>query len=251
MFRGGSSCGSCRRKGRHPGTATCSVPPAWLVTAIGAGDHVSGLQACPLRGQPGARRRRRRDRGDRGHLQLLRGQGEDRHRPSPRGGTFDRALGGRGDRSRHDRRVRLAHAVARRRRSPDRRHEEGGARDLRVPARALQPRAGRARDRRRGDRHRAGGRGAGRRRRAGTADAGGLRLGDDRHVRAPVGAARRRGRRRRRSHHRGPVRAPGGEDARPAPDRHPARGPSLDARGATSASPDRERAGAAPTSTTR
>ena len=62
------------------------------------------------------------------------------------------------------------------------------------------------------------------------ADAGRLRLGDDRHVRQAMARARRRGRRRRRSHHRGSLGASGGQIPRHSADRHQDEGPALDAR---------------------
>ena len=75
-----------------------------------------------------------RHRGDRGHLQLLRRQGEDRHRPLSRPRAGGGARQGRADRPRHHRRVRLADAVARRRAPPDRRLQGGRQRHLRRAA---------------------------------------------------------------------------------------------------------------------
>ena len=103
--------------------------------------HLSRLQARALHRQPRGRGRRRGHRRDRGDLQLLRRQGEDRHRPPPR----PRARGGprrrRGGRPCHHRRVRQPDALARRCRAPDRRLQGRGPRHLRHPARALQPRS--------------------------------------------------------------------------------------------------------------
>ncbi len=56
-----------------------------------------------------------------GDLQLLRRQGEDRHRPLCRAGAGGDPRQGRAGRPRHDGRVRLADAVDRRRASSDRR----------------------------------------------------------------------------------------------------------------------------------
>ena len=93
--------------------------------------HLSRLQAGALHRLVRGRRRRHGHRRDRGHLQLLRRQGEDRHRPLSRPGDGDGARAGRGDRPCHDQRIRLADAVARRRASPHRRLQEGRPRHLR------------------------------------------------------------------------------------------------------------------------
>ncbi len=96
---------------------------------------LSRLQAGALHRLAGGRRRRHGHRGDRGHLQLLRRQGEDRHRPLSRAGDSHGARRRRGGRPRHHRRIRLADAVARRRAPPDRRLQDGGPRHLRGAAR--------------------------------------------------------------------------------------------------------------------
>ena len=93
--------------------------------------HLSRLQAGAVHRLLGGRRRRHGDRRHRGHLLLLRRQGEDRHRPLSRPGERDRARAGRGGRPRHHQRIRLADAVARRRASSHRRLQEGGPRHLR------------------------------------------------------------------------------------------------------------------------
>ncbi len=62
------------------------------------------------------------------------------------------------------------------------------------------------------------------------ADAGGLRVRDDRHVRAAVVRARGRGRGGRRPHHRGALRTPGGSLPGHPADRDQGQGPPLDPR---------------------
>ena len=99
--------------------------------------HLSRLQAGALHRLGRARRRRHRHGRHRGHLQLLRRQGEDRHRPAPRPRDGGDPRQGRAGRPRHDRRVRLADAVHRRRAAPDRRLQEGGQRHLRRAARSV------------------------------------------------------------------------------------------------------------------
>ncbi len=111
--------------------------------------HLSGLQAGAVHRVVGYRRRRYGHGSDRGHLQLLRRQGEDRHRPLSWSGDRDRARRRRGDRPRHHERIWLADALARRRASFDRRLEEGGPRHLRRADGFEQLQAGRACDRRR------------------------------------------------------------------------------------------------------
>ncbi len=194
------------------------------------GHHLSRLQAGALHRQPGGRGRRSGDGGDRGHLLLLRRQGEDRHRPASRAGGGDRARGRRGGRPCDDRRIRLADAVARRRASPDRRLEVRGPRHLRHDAQPLQQAAGGADHRRGRDGRRAGGQAADHRRQAGAPHARRLRLGDDRHVRGAMARAGRRGRRGRRPHHRRRLRAPGGQGARLGGYGHQDHRQALDAR---------------------
>ena len=109
-----------------------------FVTGIGAGTTYPDYKPAPFIVVVEARRRRHGHRRDRGHLQLLRRQGEDRHRPLPRPRAGGGARQGRGGRPRHHGRIRLADAVARRRASPDRRQQEGGRRHLRGAAGALQ-----------------------------------------------------------------------------------------------------------------
>ena len=118
---------------------------AVFVTGIGAGTTYPDYKPAPFIVVSRARRRRHGHRRDRGHLQLLRRQGEDRHRPLSRTRAGDGARQGRGGRPRHDRRIRLADAVDRRRASPDRRHRRRKARHLRHDAGARQRRGGRAR----------------------------------------------------------------------------------------------------------
>ena len=152
--------------------------------------HLPGLQARSLHRLRRARRRRHRHRGDGGHLQLLRREGEDRHRPAPRPGARRGARRRRGGRPRHHRRIRLADALHRRRAPPHRRLQEGGQHHLRD---AAPPLLRRARDD--GDRGRPRGRGAGgpraaRRRAAGKPHARRLRLGDRRHLRQAMARPR-------------------------------------------------------------
>ena len=123
--------------------------------------HLPRLQARALHRQPRGRGRRRRHRRHRGDLQLLRRQGEDRHRPPPRprGAPTVRA-GGEAIGHVTTAEYGSPDALARRRRAPDRRLQGRGPRHLRHHARALQPPAGRARHRRRrrADRRRPAGR---------------------------------------------------------------------------------------------
>ena len=190
--------------------------------------HLPRLQARPLHRQPRGRGRRRRHRRHRGDLQLLRRQGEDRHRPPPRPRGRDGPRRRRARRPRHHRRVRLADALARRRRAPDRRLEGRGPRHLRHPARAL----------RRASRSSSPSTAAPRSpsppagRRSSTAS-------PETRMRVGCGSAaigmfasqwrgpRRRGRRRRRPHHRRRLRAPGRPRPRLAADRHPHPRPPL------------------------
>ena len=144
---------------------------------------VSRLQARALHRVVGDRRRRHGHGRDRRHFQLLRRQGEDRHRSPSRPRDRDRPRAGRGDRPCHDRRIWLADALARRRASSHRRFQERGARHLRRADGPLQLQAGRTDDRRRRHRGGAGRVSADRQRRRGRADAGRLRLGHHRHVR--------------------------------------------------------------------
>ena len=176
--------------------------PEVFVTAIGAGTTYPDYKPAPVHRLVGDRRRRHGHGRDRRHLQLLRRQGEDRHRPPSRPGNRDGARAGRGGRPRHHRRIRLADAVARRRASSDRRLEEGRPRHLRHADGSQQLQAGRAHHRWRRQRHRAGRLSADRQRRCRGAHARRLRLGHHRHVRQAVARQGRRGRRRRRPHHR-------------------------------------------------
>ena len=84
-----------------------------------------------------------------------------------------------------------------------------------------------------------------------TADARRLRLGDDRHLRAAVVRPGRRGGGGRRPHHRRALRAPGRQVPRHGAERHSRCAAASRRRAATSRSPTRARAGAAPTSPTR
>ena len=78
-----------------------------------------------------------------------------------------------------------------------------------------------------------------------------LRLGDGRHLRQAMVRPCRRGDRGRRPHHRRADRAPGRPRARHAPSRHPRARAANRRRAATSRSPIRASAGAAPTSPIR
>ena len=171
--------------------------------------------------------------------------------PPPRPRVRDHPGPRRAGRARHHRRVRLADARHRRGEPAHRRHPPGGPHHLRDAARALQPRAGGARHRRRQHRGDAGRPRAGGERCRGATHAGGLRLGHRRHVRAAVARARGRGDRGRRPHHRGADRAPGGRLSRHAAGRHPGTRAEIHARtllpGGESQAPD----GAAPTSPSR
>ena len=192
--------------------------------------HLSRLQARPLHRRERGPGRRHGDRRLGGHLQLLRPEGEDRHRPLSRPRAGGGARRRRADRPRHDRRIRLADALARRRAPPDRRLQARGQRHLPGAAGALQPRAGRGHGRRRCCGHAAGGCCTDRERRAGGAHAGRLRLGRDRHLREAMVGARRRGDRGRRPHHGRADRAPGRPLSRHGAGRHPRARPPLDAR---------------------
>ena len=92
---------------------------------------------------------------------------------------------------------------------------------------------------------------ADRRRRRGAADARRLRLGDDRHLRAAVVRPGRRGGGGRRPHHRRALRAPGRQVPRHGADAASGCAAASRRRAATSRSPTRARAGAAPTSPIR
>ena len=83
------------------------------------------------------------------------------------------------------------------------------------------------------------------------ADAGRLRLGHHRHLRPAMAGPCRRGHRRRRPHHRRADRASGRPLPRHAALRHPHPRPQAPRPAATSRSPSRAWAGAAPTSTIR
>ncbi len=101
---GAGELGRQRRRLRHRASApprpipTTSPRPSSSAEAVDGVDH-------------GHRR-------DRGHLQLLRRQGEDRHRPLSRPEQAAVARQGRGGGPRHHGRIRLADAVAGRRASP-------------------------------------------------------------------------------------------------------------------------------------
>ena len=105
-----------------------------FVTGIGAGTTYPDYKPAPFIVGVEARRRRHGHRRDRGHLQLLRPEGEDRHRPPPRAREAAGARRGRAGRPRHHRRVRHPDAGARRRAPPDRRQQEGRRRHLRRAA---------------------------------------------------------------------------------------------------------------------
>ena len=99
------------------------------------GHDLSRLQARAFHRLLRGRRRGHGHGRHRGHLQLLRRQGEDRHRPPSRARAAPVRAQRRAGRPRHDRRIRLADALARRRPAPDRRPQEGGPRHLRHAAR--------------------------------------------------------------------------------------------------------------------
>ena len=109
-----------------------------FVTAHRRRHDLSRLQARPLHRLSRGRRRRHGHGRDRRHLQLLRRQGEDRHRPLSRPRDRGGARQGRAGRPCDDRRIWLADAGARRRPPSDRRLQEGGPRHLRDAARAVQ-----------------------------------------------------------------------------------------------------------------
>ena len=226
-------------------------PSRTFVTGVGAGTTYPDYKPAPFIVSAEHDGRRHRHRRDRGHLQLLRRQGEDRHRPAsrPRDGAGPRR--GRAGRPRDHRRIRLADALHRRRAPPDRRLQEGGHRHLRRAARSVLRQARGDAHRRRPRRGRAGRRGADRRRPAGGAHARRLRLGHRRHLRQAMARPRRRGDRGRRPHHRRADRAPG--RAACSTCRRPASAcaGANRRRGATSRSPIRASAGAAPTSPSR
>ena len=158
---------------------------------------------------------------------------------------------GRAGGARDHRRIRLADALHRRRAPPDRRLQEGGQRHLRCPARAVRGRGGGDEHRRRPHRDRRGRQGAHRRRPRRGAHAGGLRLGHGRHLRAAVAGPCRRGDRGRRPHHRRADRAPVGPRAGYAARPASACAGASPRPAATSRSPIRASAGAAPTSPSR
>ncbi len=120
------------------------VPQAeTFVTAIGAGTTYPDYKPAPFIVPPEVDGVDMVDGGDRRHLQLLRRQGEDRHRPLHRPGDAYGAGRGRGGRPCHNRRIRLADALARRCAPPHRRLEEGGPRHLRRAPGAVQRQGGR------------------------------------------------------------------------------------------------------------
>ena len=124
--------------GSRTGTADPLSGAASFVTGIGAGTTYPDYKPAPFIVVERDRRRRHGHGRDRGHLQLLRLQGEDRHRPLSRPRAGAGALQGRAGRPRDDGRVRLADALARRRAPPDRRQQEGRRRHLRDDAGAVQ-----------------------------------------------------------------------------------------------------------------
>ena len=124
-------------------------PARTFVTGVGAGTTYPDYKPAPFIVSAEHDGRRHRHRRDRGHLQLLRRQGEDRHRPPSRPGDGAGPRRGRAGRPRHHRRIRLADALDRRRAPPDRRLQEGRQRHLRRAARALRRRGGGDDDRRR------------------------------------------------------------------------------------------------------
>ena len=239
-------------RGSEAGTASWSTASGAFVTGIGAGTTYPDYKPAPFIVSSKHRRRRHGHRRDRGHLQLLRRQGEDRHRPPSRARAGGGARRGRGDRPRHHRRIRLADAVARRRASPDRRPQEGGRRHLRRAARrcatsepvelaidggaTVVVQAGKPPvvNGKREERMRVG---------CGSATIG---------MFAPQwhGPCRRGGR-GRRPHHRRAVRAPGRPLPRHEARRHPRARPHARRPAAISRSPSRASAGAAPTSPIR
>jgi 6-hydroxynicotinate reductase len=98
-----------------------------FVTAIGAGTTYPDYKPAPFIISVAGRRRRHGHGGDRRNFQLLRRQGEDRHRPPSRRGVQHGSRAGRSRWPRHHQRIRFADAVARRRppldrRQPPRRH---------------------------------------------------------------------------------------------------------------------------------
>ena len=73
--------------GRRTGTASSLRPSDVFVTGIGAGTTYPDYKPAPFIVVAQGRGRRHGHRRDRGHLQLLRRQGEDRHRPLSRAGA--------------------------------------------------------------------------------------------------------------------------------------------------------------------
>ena len=188
-----------------------------------------GLQARALHRLVQGRRRGHGDGRDRGHLQLLRAQAEDRHRPLAGTRASGRARRWRSRRARDHGGVRLPDARPWRRAPPDRRVEEGRQHHLRRDAQARQQGRGRTHHRWRLHRHRAGRPAAGGQWRARGAHARGLWLGHDRHLRAAVAQPLRRSDRGRRPHHRRADRAPGRQVPRHETRRHPGARPQVDA----------------------
>ena len=193
------------------------------------GHDLSGLQTSPLHRQPGDRRCGFRHRRHRSHFLLLRRQGEDRHRPPPWSRSGDRPGGRRAGRSCHDLGIRLADAVARRRRPPDRRQQGRRPQDLCRASEPVQQGAGRADRGWRLDGDCTGRKAPYRRRYARRADAGRLRLRRHRHVRLAMEGPRGRCGGGGRSHYRRCLGASGRKGHRLAGYGHQHSRPSLDA----------------------
>ena len=133
---------SCRSAGRRHGTARSCDGPETFVTGDRRRHHLSRLQARALHRLGRGRRRRHGHRRDRGHLQLLRRQGEDRHRPPSRARSaalvrVDGEQVGHVTTAEYGSQMLSLGGVQ----APDRRLQEGGPRHLRHAARAVQRRA--------------------------------------------------------------------------------------------------------------
>ena len=111
------------------------------------GHDLSRLQACSVHHFLGGAGRGHGHGRHRRHLQLLRRQSEDRHRPPSRAGDEHGTGARRARRPRHHQRIWIADAFARRRPSPDWRQSPGGHGDLRSPAESVQSQARGAHDR--------------------------------------------------------------------------------------------------------
>ena len=146
--------GWCRSRPAATGTARSSTSPNVFVTAIGAGTTYPDYKPAPFIVSSEI---------DGVDMVTVVTEGIFSYCGVKVKIDTDRYLGpetatvrarGRGDRPRHDQRIRLADAVARRRASSDRRLQEGRPRHLRRADGSLQLQAGRTDDRRR--RHRGG-----------------------------------------------------------------------------------------------